>query len=182
MSGPTFIRFFCETTGYPGPSELAWSFMRRLIRFRPVLVASLTGFQMGGRWVGYETLRTTPQLGSFVNVVCAAPERWTWLSRVAAPTTQLTPSQLAAGDESTTEMITARQELWTAGVRNVLIAPAAPRTQPEIETARKYDMIIVPDLTIGSGFAHAAPNLETWVCAHPYPEQTVRNLVLGDDA
>ena len=177
MSQPTFIRFFCETTGYPGASELGWNFMRRMIRFKPVLVASLSGPQMGGRWIGYESLRTTPQIGSYINVVCASPERWTWLSKVPAPETQLSPLELAAGHESTVEMISARVELWTVGVRNVLIAPAAPRTEPERETARKYDMIIVPDLTVGSAFAR--DKLQTHVCLHPYPVETVQALVLG---
>lgn len=174
-----FIRFFAATDHSP-VSELAWAFMRRMMRIRPVRVISLSG-GMAGRWNGYNALLVTPQVGTFVNVVCSDPGRWTWITRAAAPRTQLTGAELAGGAEAETETITERAELWTEGVRNVLIARDAPRSAAELATAGKYDVIIVPDLQTGSKFAHAG--LKTWVCVHPYhpyPEDTVRNLVLGD--
>lgn len=174
---PTFIRFFCETDGRSPTSELGWNFMRRMIRIRQVLVASLTSPQMGGRWVGYESLRITPQVGSFVNVVCAQPERWTWLAKVPAPTTDITAHELAAGDDATVEMVSARMELWTAKVRNVLIAQEAPHTQPEIETAKKYDAVIVTNYSLFERFQRFG--IFATEIAHPYADRAVRDAILG---
>jgi len=171
-----FIRFFAATDRSP-TAELAWAFMRRMMRIKPVRLVSFPG-ALAGRWIGYEALLVTPQMGTFVNVVCCDPSRWTWINRAVAHKTPLTGDQLAAGEEAASEVVTERAELWTQGVRNVLIARDVPQSRAEIATAGKYNAIIVPDLQTGSKFADLG--LKTWVCVHPYPEDTVRNLVLGE--
>jgi hypothetical protein len=175
MADPTFIRFFAATDRSQ-IAELAWNFMRRMIRLRPVRVISMSG-GMAGRWVGYETLTATPMIGSYVNVICCDSSRWTWTTHVEAPTKAQSPAQVAAGGAFEAEQISSRAELWTAGVRNVLIVGSPPRSKPEVDTAKKYDEIIAPSVDIAAALARA--DLPSWVCAHPYDGEIVRNLILG---
>jgi hypothetical protein len=123
-------------------------------------------------------LLATPT-GDYVNIVCADPARWTWLQTIPtcqrAPLPSEDPSGIGGG-----EPVTGRIELYTAGVRNVLIAPAVARGRDQIDAAKKYDIVIVSDpthaawwLTYGDG-----------VVPHVMPENLIdqpelRSLVLG---
>lgn len=171
----TSIRYFAATDASP-LGELAWAFMRRMIRILPVRVASMTG-GMAGRWIGYESLAMTiVPPGAFINVVCCDPSRWTWTTRIEAPTQQQSAAEIAAGGAFGAEAINSRAELWTAGVRNVLIAGSAPRSTPEVDTAKKYDCIVAPSIDVAAQLARA--NLRSWCISHPYSEDVVRNAIL----
>lgn len=172
----TFIRYFATTDGSVA-SELAWNFMRRMIRILPVRLCTLSG-GLVGRWEGYNALLATPMTGDFVNVVCCDPARWTWIQSAAAPKAPPVAEAIAAGKAPPVEMLSSRAELWTKGVRNILIAATTPRSEAELETAKKYDAVIVTNRQHAEWFA--GQQMHTLEIEHPYPEAAVRAAVLGE--
>lgn len=142
-----FIRYFADTTG-SALSEAALEYMRAFLRLAPVRLVSVTGALGGVRWPGYAKLLTTPMVGSFANAVCCDPSRWTWIERVPMGESAVDHTAIGAGKDleipHAPEVAKGRVELYTAGVRNILFAVAPPRSKPELETALKYQAIVVP--------------------------------------
>lgn len=114
---------------------LALAYMKGLLRHAPVRLLPQTA-PPSVAWAPYvaHLLSRLPTGDAYINVVCTPAERWTWLHTVSAPTRN-----------GTSEVIRGRLELYTAGVRNVLIAIVPPREPHQIDTAKKYDAVITPD-------------------------------------
>ncbi len=126
-----FLRYMADTTDTTA-GELALEYLRGLLRICPVRVASMTA-GLAGRWEHYAALLTTPMHGAYINVVCCAPASWSWEQVVSMPQRNGKP-----------ETARHRIDLYTAGVRNVLIAGRAPTEPAQIATARQYECLIVP--------------------------------------
>lgn len=169
-----YVRMISDT-GHGGIAELGWSFMRRMIRFTPVRLFTISG-GLAGRWIGYELLLMTPMLGTFVNVVCTDPGRWTWLERVSVSKSPAIVTNAEVWVDEEAEVISGRQELWTKGVRNVLIVGSLPRTQAEIDTARKYDCIVVTTEDHLEWFL--SKNMIATLIPPPYLETEVKHAIL----
>lgn len=109
-------------------------YLRAFLRIAPVLLISTTS-TLVGRWGGYAPLLSNIQPpGPFINVVCCDPSRWTWTMKLHDP----------ALSEETKRTVIGRRELYTVGVRNVLIGAVLPRNTYEVETAVKYELLVVP--------------------------------------
>jgi hypothetical protein len=131
----TYIRYFATTDDSP-TGKLALEYMKGMLRLGPVRVLSVTGGVQGG-WVPYAQLLSTPMSCPFVNVVCCHSERWAW--KQVIPTMDLAGAPL--------DTIEGRLELYTAGVRNVLLAgPDDPPhiLSPAAVTSLRYEAIVVP--------------------------------------
>ncbi len=103
---------------------------------------------LAGPWQHYGRLTGTPMTGTMINVVATDPSKWTWLQRTPmverdAWADAVSQPTFGAGK---IEVASGRLELWTAGVRNILLALTPPRSSAELAAAVKYDEIIVPDL------------------------------------
>lgn len=131
-----FIRYLAATDSSP-IGMLALGYLSGLLRIAPVRVGSMTG-GMTGRWEHYAQLLATPMDGEFVNVVCCAPERWTWEQRVAMPKRWPDGTVDPSG-----EATSARQELYTAGVRNLIFVGTHPVTGAQLSAALRYEEIVV---------------------------------------
>lgn len=131
-----WIRYFACTDDSP-VGRVALMYLKALCRIAPVRLCPLE-VPMGKRWDPYASLALTPMNGPYVNVVCAARSQWTWTQVVAMPKTSISPAETAV------ETV----ELYTVGVRNVLIAPAEPPEGPlwadHRASALKYDAVVVP--------------------------------------
>lgn len=147
-----FIRFI--TTPDDSPiGRVALGYMAALIRIAPVRLVDpkIPIFELLGPWARFSRALTTPMDGSFVNVVFAPPERWTWTQRIAAPVKNrhiaLAEDGEGEPEAEATEEIVGDVELYTAVndrtrcLRNVLLWPRLERalTTAEIATARKYE-------------------------------------------
>ncbi len=136
-----YLRYFCEVSDSPA-GTVALAYLRSLVRIAPVRVIDPRGHQLVGAlpggWNRFTSCLMTPMAGTFINIVCTAPDRWTWLQKVSAP------KKNERGSETVT--ITGRCELYTSGARNVLISDAAFESLSEEEraTAAKYDALITP--------------------------------------
>lgn len=133
-----FIRYLAATDSSP-IGMLALGYLSGLLRIAPVRVGSMTG-GMTGRWEHYAQLLATPMDGEFVNVVCCAPERWVWEQRVVMPKRMPDGTVDPIG-----ETTSARQELYTAGVRNVLVVGffGFPSSSALVDAALRYEEIVV---------------------------------------
>jgi hypothetical protein len=134
-----FIRYLAATDSSP-IGMLALGYLSGLLRIAPVRVGSMTG-GVTGRWEHYAQLLATPMDGDFVNVVCCAPERWTWEQRVVMPTRR--PDGTV---DPAFRVASARQELYTEGKRNVLLPGHYPPETHLVLAALRYEALVVPDL------------------------------------
>lgn len=140
-----FIRYFA-TTDASGPGALALGYLRSLLRVAPVRLVTLSVSLEGGAWAGQQGLLTTPMVGPMVNVVCADPLHWIRTLNVPMPDQDGMRAALATGNVADLPKSKAERasfELYTHGVRNVLLAPSLPRTEPELETAKRYEVVVV---------------------------------------
>lgn len=126
-------------------------YLTSLLRVAPVRIASVTGGLCGG-WERFAPLLSTPMTSHYVNVVCCRPDRWTWMHTVQMPNRDGTFTPAAD-----------RRELYTHGVRNVLLTDHTP-PRPGLaelaiagdrlaEYARKYEAIVVPTLELGAAWS-----------------------------
>jgi hypothetical protein len=131
-----YVRYFAATDSTP-IGHVALDYLKSLLRVAPVRVASLSG-GMTGPWEHYAALMVTQMNGPFVNVVCCDPSRWTWVQSVPMP------RRLVDGTLDLSESASGRQELYTQGVRNVLITGADPAgLADELRSAAlRYEQII----------------------------------------
>ena len=142
-----FVRYFALTDDSP-VGRVAFEYMRGLLRIGPVRVASM-GPGLSGRWDLYAPLLLTPlPRDGYVNVVCCLPGQWSWIQRVPMPNVDTT------GKVTSTEWATNRIDLYTAGVRNVLLVASPPpevpsRLQETLTAARRYQAFVVPTFELG---------------------------------
>lgn len=127
---PAFIRYFATTDG-SSIGKLALELAKSMQKVAPVRVATMNADIVFDAWLPF---LTTPMVGSYVNVVACDPSKWVLHLNIAAP--------VRGGED---EKIAGDRSLYTAGVRNVLYAIAAPRGQAEIEAALQYESILVPN-------------------------------------
>jgi hypothetical protein len=76
--------------------------------------------------------------GEFVNVVCCRPDRWVWTQHVTMYDRRADGTMSPVNDSG-------RQELYTHGVRNVLLTSDTPMLSSEVVTAMRYQCVVVPD-------------------------------------
>jgi hypothetical protein len=173
------IRYYAATNDTP-TGRVALEYYKSLVRIAPVRVLSTTGV-LSGAWAGFSAALVTPMAYPMVNVVCSVPSRWTWTQRVEATMQPVVagPHITAVTVPAKTERIEGRLELYTRGIRNVLLAADEPGDMEQLETAIKYEMIVVPSVAL----------LESWQRARraalyvPIPvtaHDVLRSAVLGD--
>lgn len=142
-----FIRYFALTDDSP-VGRVSFEYMRGLLRIGSVRVATM-GAGLSGRWEPFARLLITPLPATgYVNVVCCLPGQWSWTQRVPMPNVD------AQHQVTSTDWATHRVELYTAGVRNVLLVgsppPQAPaRLQETLSTALRYQAFVVPTFELG---------------------------------
>ena len=129
-----WIRYFACTDDSP-LGRIALLYLKALCKVAEVRLVPLE-VPVAQRWQPY--VFGIPRFaldGPYVNVVCAPRSRWAWPQTVVSPASESRPSEVHRGTI----------ELYTAGVRNVLIAPVMPPTELiTVETAMKYEAVIVP--------------------------------------
>jgi len=133
-----YIRLFASTDESP-VGLLAVEYVKALLRIAPVRLCSMSG-ELAGRWSSYAPLLITPMIGMMVNVVCCNSTRWTWQHRMPVPRSNGVP----LAPDAPAEIITGRVELYTAGVRNTLIACSWPTDEHEVAAGLRYDGVVVP--------------------------------------
>jgi len=136
------IRYFAETLGDTG--NVAFEYLMALLRIGQVRLVGAPVLVMGGRWTPCSRLMATPMSTPYVNVVCCLRSNWVRTMRVEMPNLDTT------GNVVSTEPASQQVELYTHGVRNVLIANDPPPPQgPFLATAKRYQEIVVPTLELG---------------------------------
>lgn len=131
------IRYFAQTDDSPN-GAVALEYLKSLLRIGQVRLISRGA--LDGRWKPYAPLFTTPMADGFVNAVCCPVSMWSWIHRVPAPRVQ--DGQIVA------DTVVGRCELYTQGVRNVLLAFARPDPichEAALATALRYQAIVTPD-------------------------------------
>ena len=131
-----FIRYMAATDASP-VGIIALEYLRSLLRIAPVRVVSMSGGTLEGPWDYYAAVLATPIGPSFVNVVCCAPVRWSFLHATHMPV-------MLEGKVVGSERAEQRIELYTQGVRNVLIMPQGPEGPHQAAVAAKFEARIVP--------------------------------------
>lgn len=152
---PSYLRVFAVTAGGES-SRLALEYTKSLLRIAPVRLIPADG---AGVWTGYESLTVTSAVGHYINVVIATPHAWVrtmkmhlppkkdpFVGEALASSWEISPAlgRVSSVPLAQPEVYIERAELWTVGVRNVLIALAFAKDQFQLESARKYDAVIVP--------------------------------------
>ncbi len=147
-----YVRVFAETSESPA-GLLALSYVRAIHRFAPVRLVGMGSPMLRGAWASLAGLLLTPmddrvQHGhKWINVVATGPDHWRRQMTVAMPKRDVKPADLAAGAFATggadLERAVQSIELYTAGVRNVLI-PCGAWTLAQINGALKYEDVIIP--------------------------------------
>lgn len=175
----TYLRYFA-TTDDSTTGKLALEYLKAMLRLGPVRVIPRPGGgALTGCWAPYAQLLSTPISYPFVNVVCCPSEHWTWTQSI----------------RTEKDTIEGRLELYTAGMRNVLLAdwdnPPDILT-PAAVTALRYESIVVPStrlqvhwsamLGVGSELLTARSVFTTAVVPVPVSgpdHDTFRAAVLG---
>jgi hypothetical protein len=175
----SFIRYYAATNDTP-TGRVALEYFKSLVRIAPVRVLSTTG-GLSGAWAGFSAALATPVTYPLVNVVCSAPNRWTWTQRVEAMPGSVTSSAhiTAVTVPAKMERIEGRLELYTRGIRNVLLAADEPSDMEQLATAIKYEAIVVPSEAL---LAAWLVRRSTVYIPIPVMEHDVlRSAVLGED-
>lgn len=131
-----FIRYMAATDASP-VGLIALEYLRSLLRIAPVRVVSMSGGVLDGPWEYYAATMATPIGPSFVNVVCCAPVRWSFVHATHIPV-------MLEGKVVGSERVEQRIELYTQGVRNVLIMAQGPDGPHQAAAAAKFEARIVP--------------------------------------
>jgi hypothetical protein len=139
-----FIRYMAATDDSPH-GVAAREYLGSLLRIAPVRIVSMTERGLAGRWTHFMSLLGTPVTGTFVNVVSCAPERWAWRQSVPAP--------ICDSMGAPTETISGDLELYTAGVRNVLLVGGSSGIV-RADVALKYEAVVVADPYVASKLEH----------------------------
>ncbi len=164
--GLPYIRFFVSTDGTINAAAL--SYLRSLLRIAPVRLVLMSG-ELEGPWIAMGRLLATPMDEPMIaNVVCTHPPLWTRALSVAMPKTAT----------ATAERVTRTIELYTAGVRNVLLCVEPPSSKAERDAALKYEAIIVPSLELARYLYEETGQMPTVVHAPPVRDHvTLRSMI-----
>lgn len=128
-----WIRYFADTSdGAHGQVARAW--VSTLLKIAPVVIVTTSPGMPTEKWAVWGPLFRAPLDGPFVNVVCAHPTKWAWNQNL-----------VASVSEGRAETTSHRIELYTAGVRNVLIHGFGPRDADHTAAATRYEAMVVMD-------------------------------------
>lgn len=162
-----YIRVFASTDG-GAVSNVALEYVRSLIRAAPIRLISVSGL-LDKSWMIFERLLTTDMSGRMLaNVVITEPQYWVKQLKIPMPKRNPMAEMIAArssGQFSSEERAQAPRpgsvevaestvELYTAGVRNVIVLASAIRSPVQIKAALRYEAAITPnrnDAAQGSG-------------------------------
>lgn len=138
------IRLWAPTDQSPS-AVLALEYARALVRYAPVRLITTTG-KLLGAWADMKRLLETPMPAPLLNVVCCDEENWVRSIKVGMPEEDRMHASIATGKVDTGKVKTEEfdRELYTVGVRNVLIASKLPSALVFARTAAKYESIVVP--------------------------------------
>lgn len=160
-----FIRYYAQTDD-SSVGHVAFEYLKGLLRIGPVRLFSSPTAAMTGRWKACMPLLATAMTGSFVNVVCCSPDRWTWMQSAAMPNLDKDDKVISVDHTH------ARVELYTQGVRNVLIATCTPPSDDHQLTAERYEAIVVPTADLQARWQQILP-LDRTIRAVPPIRPTV---------
>jgi|SRR6185295_3207092 len=132
----THIRYYAATDATP-VGRAALDYLKGLLRIAPVRVLSVTG-GLQGPWERFGTVLSTPIGPTFINVVCCDPARWTWIQKIDMP-------NVVDGKVVSTEHAEQRIELYTRGVRNVLLIASTEARVEQAASALRYDAVVAID-------------------------------------
>lgn len=129
---------------------VALEYLKSLLGVGQVLlrpIASSITVETAGKWAPYTPLLQTAACTPYVNIVCGAPHLWSWVQRVQM--SKYSPT----GEFLSRDTADARIELYTEGVRNVLLVASPPPTVPAalqdaLTTALRYQAFIVPTIDL----------------------------------
>lgn len=147
----TIIRFFATTDdSYVG--RCARGYVKALLAMAPVRLVSVNGpfvVEDGNPWSPFAPLFATPLADSFVNVVCCDAYRWAWDQQCSMP--NVAPDGRITSFSKTSTAV----ELYTEGVRNVLMVASAPPTSNSTlgrvrTTMQRYEALVSPTARIAS--------------------------------
>ena len=170
-----YVRLYAPTDASP-TGKIALEYVKALLRIAPVRVISVSGpSAFSGPWEGYQRLAAVAKARAetYVNAVCAPPDRWTFWMRAKMP-----------NRDGSFEVASERVELWTQGVRNLLFAAdhpsdaSAENELAQIATAKKYDAILVPTADLAAWWL--AQGITAHVIQVPVDPNALRRLVLGE--
>lgn len=162
-------------------------YLRAFIHIAPVLLITTTT-TLNGSWSAYASLQDAPHggrltgpFGQFVNVVCCDPARWTWTMKLPARASNDRKHREVDEVPQQYSPITGRRELYTVGVRNVLIGAVLPRNTYEVETAVKYELIVVPTPDLFHEWVKVGGKAS--IVSTPVTDyEAFRNAILGTEA
>jgi hypothetical protein len=149
------IRYFADTSNSE-TGRIARGYLNSLLRSRQLVRLLSVGapLDLDGPWAPYAALLMTPLSPAFVNVVCCHPSRWSWTQRVAMPNLS------SGGEVASVTHASGRVELYTRGVRNVLLTTEPPSWgQPGLDLmvadAMRYEALVVPTLELAAHWHRA---------------------------
>lgn len=167
-----FIRYFTATDTTP-IGLLALEYFKALLRIAPVRPLSVSG-AFSGEWARYTQAMATPISGAYVSVVCCHPLQWKWRHNFTIPETN-------ANGVKTQTPCSGEVDLYTPGVRNVLIIPQMPDGPEWRATASRYEARIVPTQELQQRLADAARTCLAYLIPPPqtgHDHDRLRNLVM----
>jgi hypothetical protein len=172
-----FLRYLAATDASL-IGQIALAFLKEFLKISRVRVGSLSGALSGG-WEPFAPLLGL-ELGDYTNVVCCDPTRWTWEQRVPMPK-RLPSGELVLADE----VATGRQELYTQGVRNVLITNERffhhTLSQHQRDAALRYEEIVLVGAATSDGMWRSVRKAMPRVIGLPMTEsdrQVLRRVLL----
>jgi len=178
---PAYIRYFADTSDTP-LGRAALGYCKSLLRIAPVKVIGTPGgfAAMQGEWRQFDELLLTPMAGDYyVNVVCAHPQRWAYTQAIQPPTHAWSDETGDYAPVTDGKPVSGMVELYTMGVRNVLLVGKMPITKGELLTGAKYEAIVVKSISeIDIWKRHCAACGEL-VFARPGDHDAVRAAVIG---
>jgi hypothetical protein len=181
---PAYIRYFAETSDTP-LGRAALGFCKSLLRVAAVKLVSIPGglSALQGEWQQFDELLLTPTEGSYVNVVCTHPSRWACKATIRPPTHVWNE---AAGEylpQQFGEPISGTIELYTVGVRNVLLVGKMPITKGDLITGAKYEAIVCQNVADMAVWKKHAPTCGALLVSSPGIDHlSIRAAVLGPSA
>ncbi len=152
---PGYIRFFAETHDGSSASRSALEYLHSVIRIAPVRLVSVTG-ELARPWRVFTRLLTTPMDGPLIaNVVATSPEHWCRQLKIPMPDKDPLAAALATGKIApvvAAEVARGSVELYTEGVRNILITESIPATADQMTTAMRYEAVITSSRSVQVGW------------------------------
>lgn len=142
------IRYFATTAGDTG--KVALHYLKSLLRVGHVRLVGLPVLDLQGAWMSCAALTMTTLSAAYVNVVCTTPDLW-----VREQVVQM-PNLDERGNVVSMETARGTSELYTQGVRNVLLAASYPPPPgPMMATAIRYEAVVVPTLDLAQAWHRA---------------------------